>query len=426
VKQTIRRRLLSGCISAGTILLASQSLSSEADVPCSASIEFDPPRAVLGQQVILRVRIARGDGTSHVDWIEPTTYAGARVEWLPDSVVEDHFAAEADRNRMREARRALFPNRMGKIRVESSRLRCRVGTEGAGHEVEIPVPGAILDVADVPRSGRPIDFSGVIGPISLQAIAVPEQISLSETVRLALMVRGRGALWNLLDPLPEIAGAEIFRRRPELTVETGSRLSAVRHFVYDVVPQREGDLVLPEIRVSFFDPTTGRFESETTNPIRISVGARTPRPLQLDSKKGDPVIDRPKDDRRSITPPSTTNRFRWVSVAAALSCAGAGYITRRILRRKRRRIRALVAELESGPGRPIDPTAIAEILRSAISKHIPRIESLPAEEIAALPNLPVAVIDVVRVLAIVERARFDPNSSIPEHREILRVLKRLS
>jgi hypothetical protein len=199
----------------------------------------------------------------------------------------------------------------------------------------------------------------------------------------------------------------------------------VRHFAYDVVPQREGELVLPEVRLRYFDPANERFEVATTKPILIRVEARSPAtgPPIANGKASDSKRDPEESD--ATTSGSTVAWRRWATWIAILVGAGAGARAWRIARRKRLRIATLVADLEGEFDRQPNPTAIAEILRSGISWHLPHAGSLSAEEIGSLPDLPVAVQDAVRLLSVVERARFDPGSRLPDRQEIFRIVERL-
>jgi hypothetical protein len=307
------------------------------------------------------------------------------------------------------------------VRIAPSVLRCTSRTGALPGRVEFEVPGATLEVVDVPRAGRPDGFSGAIGPVTAQAIATPQRVSLGQTVRLALMVRGPGDLWNLADPLPEIATAEIFRRRPEVTVEMGPVLSIVRHFAYDVVPRQEGELVFPGIRIPYFDPIQQQFAVETIAPIRITVSGRNAPAPPGDLARKPPAFEGPGVDSIAEAIPETADA-RWAAVAAAALCVGVGGWVWRLARRSRGRSANLRASLERELDSATDPSAIARILRAAIGSRVPGIGSMSAEEIIALPNIPEVVRNAARVLTKVERARFDPNSSIPEREEIRRAL----
>jgi hypothetical protein len=419
-RRRVRQRL-SIAVAAGAVLLIEITASAADDPPCLASIHVDPPRATLGQQVVLRVRVTQNDTVATSEWIESSVLAEFRVERLPDSNTEERRPGVDVPYRVHEERRALFANRPGRIRIGPSLVRCTMRAEGPRRVTEFRLPSATLDVVEIPRTGRPDDFVGTIGPVELYAVAVPQEVSLGETVRLALMVRGQSDLWNLPDPLPDIASADVFRRRPELTTETGPRLSVVRHFSYDVVPRLEGELILPPIRIVTFNPTNERFEPEVSESIRITVTERNARTPQEEHQPPEAA-----SNARKVPPYAdgrTQSRSGWVWAAAVSLGAVAGGWAWNSSRRKRHRKKSVEASLARELESRARPDAIAAILRAEIQSRIPGAASMSPEEIAELPQLSDGLRELADVLVRTERARFDPNAEIPAPEEILDAAK---
>jgi hypothetical protein len=105
---------------------------------------------------------------------------------------------------------------------------------------------------------------------------------------------------------------------------------------------------------------------------------------------------------------------------AALAAAGGLLAARR--RSRARRVRAELAQaLAEGD----EGAASARALRSALARRLPGASSLTAEEITALSSLPAAVADAARLLAEVERARFDPTASAPSREAVARAIAKL-
>jgi hypothetical protein len=205
-----------------------------------------------------------------IEWLEPPAFAAARVEWLPGRPDAALGPAGA---RAREEHRALFPERAGELSLGTARLRCRAGAA----ELELSVPTAALRVRPLPAEGRPPDFSGVVGELSIERRADPTRIALGSSLRVALRLRGPGNLWDAPDPLPEDAlsgAAELFRLSPEQELQRGERLLASVLFRYDLVPRSPGPLLLPALRIPYFDPRTGRYEAAQAPALRVEVLAK--------------------------------------------------------------------------------------------------------------------------------------------------------
>jgi hypothetical protein len=395
-----------------------------APAPCSASARFDVERATLGQQVVYRVHILSREDVASVDWADPPSFPGFRAEWLPARPQAEPVLRAGVRYRAREERRALFPERPGELRVEPAGLRCRVTGASGEQTFAAPVPAATLRAVAPPAEAGPPGFAGLIGPIALQTLATPRAVRLGETVRVAVMLRGSGNLWDAPDPLADIAEADLFRRRPELTLETGPRLGVKRHFAYDVVPLREGALVIPAIHIPYFDPSTGRFAAATSEAMHVSVGPRAsaaPVPTQraADTTAG----------RRIGPPPAAASRTPgkpwWAIAGAVLAAAAAGLVVSHDRRRKRRTRAAFESALGASEAGGNEAAVLARALRAALAHRIPEAPSLTAEEIAALPALPASVCNAAHLLADVERARFDPNAAIPSRDDVRRAVAKL-
>jgi hypothetical protein len=398
--------------------------------PCAATAAFDSDRATVGQQVLYRVRILFREDVVAVDWAEPPRFPGFRAEWLPGGPPAEPTLRDGVPYRSREERRALFPERPGELRAESAVLHCRILTDAGERIVATRAPAVALRAEAPPAESRPPDFAGLIGPIALQTIVTPRELRLGESLRVAVMLRGSGNLWDAPDPLADIAGADVFPRRPEQSLETGAALSVKRHFAYDVVPLREGTLVIPAVRVPYFDPAAGRFATAASDAVRVAVAARAGAPggesPEADLSPG-PAAEgaRPARPARqdATAGAGRRNRRSWPIALAALAAAGGLLAARRRSRARRARAaleRALTAA-EDG-----EAAALARALRGALARRVPgAAPSLTAEEIAALPALPAAAAEAARLLAEVERARFDPSASAPGRDAVARAVAKL-
>jgi hypothetical protein len=376
----------------------------------------------VGQQVLYRVRILSRADVTQVDWSEPPRFPGFRAEWLPERPVRQAVVHDGVRYNAREESRALFPERPGELRAAPAGLSCRLTTDAGERTFLAPVPALTLHAVEPPASGRPPDFSGLVGPIELQTIVTPRELSLGTTVRVAVMLRGPGNLWEAQEPIAAVAGAEIFRRRPELTRETGPRLSLKRHFIYDVVPLRAGALAIPAVRVPYFDPATGRYAVAASEPVRVAVGARAQ--LGGAAEPAAPSAEGAGEPRADVAN-GASRAWRWWPAAVAVL---AGAVAVLALRRRARAIRVaaefdgVLAAAQNGGD---EAAALAKALRNALARRLPEVPALTADEIAALDSLPPAVAEAADLLVAAERARFDPAASAPSREAVARAVARL-
>jgi hypothetical protein len=391
--------------------------------PCTATASFDVTHAIVGQQVGYGVQIERREDVVSVEWVEPPTFPGFRAEWLPD-ITEP--ADSSARKHHYEERRALFPEHAGTLGSTRAQLRCR-SSEGVSL---IVVPRVTLRALPPPTRDRPGNFAGLVGPVAVERIVTPQPASLGMSIRVAVMLRGEGNLWIADDPMGPIAAADVFRRRPHTSFDTGSRLTVNRHFVYDVVPLHTGELEIPAIRVAYFDATQGRFATVRVEAVSVAV---EPAANATASDATSRAVDATFESETFGTQTTATNARdapvrsrvnRPVIAGAVIAGIAVAFVLRRRLREHRRiaTIESTVAAIPDGTG---EAAAIAQVLRVAISAHVEGLAAQTAEELAADPSLPERVTAAVQLLAEAEHARFDPAAALPDRDAVRDAIARL-
>jgi hypothetical protein len=394
------------------------------DTPaCLASLALRPETVVTGQQVLYRLRILSRDDVTSVEWVEIPSFPGFRAEGLSGQPHPEVTRGGAS-YRVREENRALFAERPGSFTLGGAGLRCRV-RGAADRDFFAPIPDALLTVVAPPETGRPPDFTGVVGPLTLRSVVEPRALALGESARLTVVLQGPGNLWDAPDPLAaEIADAELFRRRPELRFESGSRLLVRVQFVYDLVPRREGRLELPAIRVPYFDPDAHGYEIASAPSVELAVAPPASRP---DLEARDEAAAAP--GRLEPRPaPAQRRRGSWLILGLALAGAAIGGFALAYSRRSRGASRERLAaadEARARGDREAETAALARALREGLALVVPEVHTLATEEILARASAPAAE-RAARLLAAIDRSRFDPDAPPPDRADVDRALADLS
>jgi hypothetical protein len=368
--------------------------------PCAAEVGVEPEAALVGQQILYRVRILRREDVDRVDWVQPPVFPNLRAEWLPGRAEDTRATRDGARYRVREDQRALFAARPGRLEIPRFALRC------GGAEIE--VPGVRLEVHAPPERGRPADFAGLIGPLSVQTSAEPPAIALGESVRVSVLVRGDSNLWDLEVPFAglEGAGLAVFAERPGLDLEAGERLYVRRSFRFDLVPREEGRLSVPEVRVPYYDAKARRYAVARGEPLSIEVGPRRAqevRALPEESGRGD-----------GAPHASAMPLLGLAAAAAALGAAAAARIAHR-----RRMARAEIdAALDVAARRRAARDAAGEA--AALAKALARAAELaPAARRAALAD------EIEAELSRLAVTRFAAAAGEPQRESCLGLIGRL-
>lgn len=384
---------------------------------CSAEVALLPSRAVVGEQVLYRVRITSRDDVDAVEWSHPPSFPSLRTETLPG----DPQPGDADagpEERVRDERRALFAERSGTLLLRAPELRCR--SRGGAVEV-VAVPEVALEVAALPEPGRPESFDGQVGPLVVYVTVTPQTLRVGESVRVAVMAQGAGNLWTLPQPFAEgdFAGAEVFAERPELVLARGPGLFLRHHFAYDVVPREAGVLAVPALAIPYFDPETGGYRVARSEAVRVTVGERAAPARQPASAS--PRAPAPGE------PPERQLAW-WLVLPGVLVLVPLLWRLRGAPRSADEQARAALAEARSleASGDPAElAAALARALRAALAPHVDDAASAAPEELIARGTLPAAVSAAAHLLASLERARFDPEAPPPDPEAVRRVIREL-
>jgi len=404
------RRALAGL----GLLLCAQPARAEAPA-CRADALLEPARAVVGEQVLYRVRVQRRDDVVRVDWAQPPVLPNLRAEALPPEPRAD-VRLDGVVYHVHDEVRALFPERAGALRLGGAALRCELE---AGEAQQLPVPEARLEVEALPEAGRPPGFSGLVGPLLLHLTVTPERVELGQALRVAVLARGTGNLWVLEQPFPEDAfgSAEVFERPAELALERGSGLFLRQHLALDVVPREAGLLRVPALAISYFDPVRDTYRVATTEEVQVQVEERAEGTLVQSDL---PVRQ---------APPVEGAGGGWRTPLAAVLAAGAGVAAWRWRRRAAdpsgAAWRAAAAARRSGD-LDAEQRELARALRNALARHAPHLASLSGEELAALPDLPAAARAAASLLKALERARFERGAPAVDAQQVARALRDLA
>jgi len=245
---------------------------------CDAWVEIGPRRAYLGQAIEHRTIVIQPEGQTP-EWTRPLGFPGFRSEALEATAAKRGVRDGAKAVRV-ETSRLLFPVRSGTLRLPPGRLRCG--------NLELEVPSPTVRALPWPAAGRPEDFTGVVGELTIGAASEPT-VALGTTARVRVTSRGAANLW---DATPKLrvrpSDTEVFRRAPRIGLRGSASPKAIRHDVFDLVPRHAGELQIEPLRIAYLDPATGHYGIAETEPLRIRV-----LPAALAPSAGSPGARRP-------------------------------------------------------------------------------------------------------------------------------------
>jgi len=143
---------------------------------------------------------------------------------------------------------------------------------GRSERLNVYTDNISINVRPLPENGQPESFSGAIGDLALEVGADAEQAVENEPIMLSVVLKGQANFERITGP--EFADSPDWKHyAPEIKFEASDALGlkGSQRFDYVFIPQRAGDLELPETRFSYFDPKKEEYVELTAPAITVKV-----------------------------------------------------------------------------------------------------------------------------------------------------------
>jgi hypothetical protein len=130
--------------------------------------------------------------------------------------------------------------------------------------------------------GKPDDFSGVVGRLTIEASLDKTQVKAGEAVNLIVSVRGTGNIKSLPEPKrPDLPSARFFDSESSFTLDrVGDKVGGTKVFRTVLVPRVSGPLEIPPLTLSFFDDEKRAYVQIKSAPLRLRVLPGDPNAAQ--------------------------------------------------------------------------------------------------------------------------------------------------
>jgi hypothetical protein len=176
------------------------------------------------------------------------------------------------------ARKALFPQKPGKLLVGAMQAQLRVLEGFSSARMSIESPELTIEVLSLPTKGQPNNFPQEnVGQFESWASLDRTAIKAGDAVTLKIVVRGAGNLSYLkLPPLENLEGFKVYEPKISDKLELEDGVSGEKTWEYLLLPTRSGQLHIPAIHLPFFDPQSGTYKKASTSPLSLTVNGVMP------------------------------------------------------------------------------------------------------------------------------------------------------
>ena len=183
-------------------------------------------------------------------------------------------------------RLAVFPTRSGRLQVDSLDIEVDVLRSSRGgrqspfrmpfgsrfERETVTAPPVVVDVQALPP-GAPSSFAGAVGTFTLEARADRFEVAVGDPVRVTATVEGRGNIATL--DAPEWTAPAPFEQYPVRATErvdrNQARLRGEKTYTYTLVPRSGGDVALPPVTWSYFEPEAEEYRTLRSDSLRLRV-----------------------------------------------------------------------------------------------------------------------------------------------------------
>jgi hypothetical protein len=199
----------------------------------------------------------------------------------------DEVPYQSDRNgeryRVLERRYAIFPERSGTLTIPAMQLSGRLIEKPSDRLWQPTVRGRRVKVESEPLtleiSPRPAGFTGDFWlparQITMsQQISDSEKLHVGEPVTRTVIVDAVGLEENMLEePLwPQVPDTRIYPDQPQgISRDNGEWVLGHKEFRYAVVPEKAGELLLPEVRLDWWDTVANKQRTAVLKEHKVSV-----------------------------------------------------------------------------------------------------------------------------------------------------------
>lgn len=210
-------------------------------------------------------------------WVEPV-FDAQRIEFQRkniDGLLYDYCQLK---------KTVLFPVRNGQLRISPMKLNVAVLQSprdffdffGTTKTIVIESDPITINVLPLPTHERPEDFSGGVGEFSITSLLDRISSEGAEPINLTVRITGAGNIKLVEKPLiPDIPGVRILDPEVSESVNfVGNRIQGYKEFNYPLIPQTDGEHVVPPIVMTFFDPRERKYETVSTSALKF-VAAQT-------------------------------------------------------------------------------------------------------------------------------------------------------
>ena len=186
------------------------------------------------------------------------------------------------------ARYIIFPQMTGALKVTGNNYTIAVDRREYYHDsffgsmsfstplhLNVAPNDLVINVRSLPEP-KPAYFSGAVGKFSLTSDLKSSDFKSNQAASIVYTLKGTGNIKYV--QLPDLSALyppelEVYTPKTTQSVSVGSsNVSGSVNFDYSFMPLEEGDFRIPDVKLVYFNPESGRYETSVAKGYNIVVG----------------------------------------------------------------------------------------------------------------------------------------------------------
>ena len=255
----------------------------------------------VGEQVVLTYKLYTKVPVSSVSVSKMPSYAGFWTKDISDNSGKLKQSSEyvngIEYTTAEIQKVIIVPQRSGNLTIDPMTMECiaQIRTERSSRrsmdpfeaffndpffnnnitnvQKELSSQSLTIDVKSLPENGKPDSFAGAVGNYKFTSSIDKEELSTNEAVTITFTVSGSGNIELLQMPEPVFPpDFEVYDPKITTNVDASSQgMTGTKKAEYLAIPRRAGSFSLQPVEFTFFNPSTGTYQTLLSEPYELSV-----------------------------------------------------------------------------------------------------------------------------------------------------------
>jgi hypothetical protein len=275
--------------------------------------------------------------------------------------------------------RAIFPLVAGTHVIPSAELQYSLPLSYSFFSREesrvLRTDSLVVVARDLPAEGRPPDYAGAVGELSLSAAVDPGSARVGDPAVLTLKVSGTGNIKMLPRPSISVPWGALVPAQERVNIDLASQtVRGSKEFDWVITPHLAGEQELPALRYPYFNPKTERYEIAISLPETLTVSPGALIATEEAAADTTPVLPLRAAYRGTPAAPLHSRRGYWLFL---ITIPIPALLTTLARRPRRRKVVSAATILRTLKVRKKTPLSAGEVRRAYVNALAQRLQLTP-------------------------------------------------